>query len=43
MNVHALLKLPNELRTKEKIEALPSILLNFQRKFNNFNNAEFIF
>ena len=39
MIVHVLLYLLNELRKREKIRGLPSILSLFCNEFNEFNNT----
>ena len=39
MSAHVLLNLLNELGQKIRFEALPSILLISQKKFNKFNNT----
>ena len=38
MSVHVLLNLLNELRKRDKIRGLPSILSLFRNEFNKFNN-----
>ena len=40
MNAHVLLNLLNELRKKDKMRGLQSILSLFCSKFNEFNNTE---
>ena len=40
MSAHVLLNLLNELGTKIRCEALPSILSVFPNEFNKFNNIE---
>ena len=39
MSAHVLLKLLNELRKRDKMRGLPSILSLFRNEFNKFNNA----
>ena len=39
MSAHLLLNLLNELRKRDKIQGLPSILSLFRNKFNKFNNT----
>ena len=39
MSVHVLLNLLNELKNRDKIRGLPSILSIFPNKFNKFNNT----
>ena len=39
MSAHVLLNLLNELREKDKMRGLPSILSLFRNKFNKFNNT----
>ena len=39
MSAHVLLNLLNELRKKDKMHGLLSILSLFHRQFNNFNNT----
>ena len=38
MSAHVLLNSLNELRKREKVRGLPSILSLFRNKFNEFNN-----
>ena len=38
MSAHVLLNLLNELRKRDKMRGLPSILSLFRNKFNNFVN-----
>ena len=38
MSAHVLLKLLNELRKRDKMQGLPSILSLFRNEFNKFNN-----
>ena len=38
MSAHVLLNFSNELRKRDKIRGLPSILSLFCNKFNEFNN-----
>ena len=38
MSAHVLLNLLNELRERDKMRGLPSILSLFRNKFNKFNN-----
>ena len=40
MSAHVLLNLLNELRKRDKIWGLPSILSLFHNEFNKFNNTE---
>ena len=40
MSAHGLLNLLIELRKRDKMHGLPSILLLFRDKFNEFNNTE---
>ena len=40
MSAHVLLNLLNELRKRDKIGGLPSILSLFPNEFNKFNNTE---
>ena len=40
MSAHVLLKLLNELRKRDKMRGLPSILSRFHNKFNKFNDTE---
>ena len=37
MSTHVLLNLLNELRKRDKMRGLPSILFLFRNKFNKFN------
>ena len=39
MSAHILLNLLNELRKRDKMRVLPSILSLFRNKFNEFNNT----
>ena len=39
MSAHALLNLLNELRKRDKMRGLPSILSLFRNEFNKFNNT----
>ena len=39
MSAHVLLTLLNELRKRDKMRGLPSILSRFRNKFNKFNNT----
>ena len=39
MSVHDLLNLLNELRKRDKMRGLPSILSLFRNEFNKYNNA----
>ena len=39
MSAHVLLNLLNELRKRDKMQGLPSILALFSNKFNKFNNT----
>ena len=39
MSAHVLLNLLNELRKRDKIRGLPSILSYFRNKFNKFNKT----
>ena len=39
MSAHVLLNLLNELKNRDKIRGLPSILSLFPNKFNKFNNT----
>ena len=39
MSAHVLLNLLNELRKRDKMLGLPSILSLFRNKFNKFNNT----
>ena len=39
MSVHVLLNLSNELRKRDKMQGLPSILSLFRHEFNKFNNT----
>ena len=39
MSVHVLLNLLNELRKRDKMLGLPSILSLFRNKFDKFNNT----
>ena len=39
MSAHILLNLLNELRKRDKILGLPSILFLFRNEFNKFNNT----
>ena len=39
MSAHVLLNLSNELRKRDKMRGLPSILSLFSNKFNKFNNT----
>ena len=39
MSAHDLLTLLNELRKRDKIRGLPSILSLFRNEFNKFNNT----
>ena len=39
MSAHVLLNLLNELRKRDKMRGLPSILSLFRNEFNNFNNT----
>ena len=39
MSAHVLLNLLNELRKRDKMGGLPSILSLFRNEFNKFNNA----
>ena len=39
MGAHVLLNLLNELRERDKIRGLPSILSLFRDEFNKFNNT----
>ena len=38
MSAHVLLNLSNELRIRDKMRGLPSILSLFRNKFDKFNN-----
>ena len=38
MSAHVLLNLFNDLRKRDKMQGLPSILSLFRSKFNKFNN-----
>ena len=38
MSAHVLLNLLNELRKRDKMQGLPSILFLFRNKFNKFNS-----
>ena len=40
MSAHVLLNLLNELRKRDKMRGLPSILSPFRNKFNKFNKTE---
>ena len=40
MSDHVLLNLSNELRKRDKIRGLPSILSFFQNEFDKFNNIQ---
>ena len=40
MSAHVLLNLLNELRKRDKMRGLPSILSLFRNEFNKFNNRE---
>ena len=39
MSAHVLLNLLNELRKRDKMLVLPSVLSLFRNKFNTFNNT----
>ena len=39
MSAHILLNLLNELRKRDKMRGLPSILSHFHNEFNKFNNT----
>ena len=39
MSAHVLLNLLNELRKRDKMQGLPSILSLFRNKFDKFNNT----
>ena len=39
MSAHVLLNLLNELRKRDKMRGLPSILSLFRNQFNKFNNT----
>ena len=39
MTAHVLLNLSNELRKRDKMRGLPSILFLFRNEFNKFNNT----
>ena len=39
MSAHVLLNLFNELRERDKLRGLPSILSHFRHEFNKFNNT----
>ena len=39
MSAHVLLTLLNELRKRDRMRGLPSILLLFGNEFNKFNNT----
>ena len=39
MSAHVLLNLSNELRKRDKMRGLPSILSAFHNNFNKFNNT----
>ena len=39
MSAYALLNLLNQLRKRDKMQGLPSILSLFRKKFNKFNNT----
>ena len=39
MCAHVLFNLLNELRKRDKVQGLPSILSLFRNKFNKFNNT----
>ena len=39
MSAHVLLNLSNELRKRDKMRGLPSILSLFRNEFNKFNNT----
>ena len=39
MSAHVLLNLSNELRKRDKMRGLPSILFLFRNEFNKFNNT----
>ena len=39
MIAHVLLNLLNELRKRDKMRGLPSILFLFRNEFNQFNNT----
>ena len=39
MSAHVLLNLLNELRKRDKMRGLPSILFLFRNEFNKFNNT----
>ena len=39
MSAHVLLNLLNELKKRDKMRGLPSILSQFCNKFNKFNNT----
>ena len=39
MSAHILFNLLNELRKRDKMQCLPSILSLFRNKFNKFNNT----
>ena len=38
MSAHVLLNLVNELRKRDKMRGLPSVLSLFRKEFNKFNN-----
>ena len=40
ISAHVLLELINELRKRDKMQGLSSILSLFRNEFNNFNNTE---
>ena len=40
MSAHVLLNLLNELRKRDEMRGLPSILSLFRKEFNKFNNTE---
>ena len=39
MSAHVLLNLSNELRKRDKMRGMPSILTLFRNKFNRFNKT----
>ena len=40
MSIHVLLNLLNELRKRDKMQGMPSILSLFRNEFNTFNYTE---
>ena len=39
MSAHVLLNLLNELRKRDKMQGMPSMLSLFRKEFNKFNNT----